>query len=211
MKKTNKTPAKFGIFVFFFFRFVKNIRQTINPFINQNYYGMKKTIFYSIISFTLMLMSFSCDKITTEADYPGVSLYLTKGDYYNLITVGVKDGKIVRGPYTGLRYIVVDGDTVNLKRARLTSNYVLDSEGNSRNDAFLNITFKEYLSKYNGLYIPQDTIWKYMLDLDPYTEFWRAKDNEAFQNRTEISVLDTTGLNQIILEGRIEEYVTRLK
>ncbi len=171
---------------------------------------MKKQLIYTTLSI-LLLVFFSCDKISTEADHPGVCLYLTKGDYYNLITVGIKDGKIVRGTYNALRYIVVDGDTINLKRAKLINNYILDAEGNHKNDAFINVTFNEFITKYDGLYIPQDTIWKYMLDLDPYTEFWRAKDNEAFQNRTEISVLDTIGLNQIILEGRIEEYFTRLK
>ena len=170
---------------------------------------MKKQLIYTTLSI-LLLVFFSCDKISTEADHPGVCLYLTKGDYCNLITVGIKDGKIVRGPYTALRYIVVDGDTINLKRAKLINNYILDAEGNHMNDAFVNIAFNERISKYD-VYIPDDTIWKYMLDLDPYTEFWRAKDNEDFQNRTEISVLDTIGLNQIILEGRIEEYFTRLK
>jgi len=61
------------------------------------------------------------------------------------------------------------------------------------------------------LSFPDDIIWKYLLDLDPYLELWRAKDNEAFQNRTDISVLDTIGLNQIILEGRIKEYFTLIK
>ncbi len=49
-----------------------------------------------------------------------------------------------------------------------------------------------------------------MLDLDPYLEHWRAKDNEAFTRNSHM-LLDTVGLKQIILDGRIEEYFTRLK
>ncbi|HZJ73912.1 MAG TPA: hypothetical protein VFC87_03835 [Perlabentimonas sp.] len=161
-----------------------------------------------------MLMAFSCDKITPEADYKGVSLYRTKGDYFENVVIWMnKDGKIAGNPAFPLSNLyITETDTTNKFRLRIVDGYVLDFEG-TISDAYLSVTYKDYLlwlERYDELAFPDDTIWKYMLDLDPYLEHWRAKDNEAFTRNSHM-LMDTVGLKQIILDGRIEEYFTRIK
>lgn len=168
-----------------------------------------------LLFFTVLLMLSSCDKITTEADYKGVSLYRTNGDYFENVVVWMnKDGGVAGKPGFPLSNLyITETDTINRNRARIVDGYVLDGEGTLR-DAYLSVTYKDYLlwlERYDELSFPDDTIWKYMIDLDPYLELWRAKDNEDFTANSEVSKLDTVGLKQIILDGKIEEYFTRLK
>lgn len=175
---------------------------------------MKKRFFNATFSLILLIIVFSCDKITTEADYKGVSLYRTKGDYFENVVIWMnKDGKIAGKPGFPLSNLyITEDDTINRFRSRIVDGYVLDFEG-TISDAYLSVTYKDYLlwlERYDELAFPDDTIWKYMLDLDPYLEHWRAKDNEAFTRNSHM-LLDTVGLKHIILDGRIEEYFTRLK
>ena len=168
-----------------------------------------------LLFFTVLLMLSSCDKITTEADYKGVSLYRTNGDYFENVVVWMnKDGGVAGKPGFPLSNLyITETDTINMNRARIVDGYVLDGEGTLR-DAYLSVTYKDYLlwlERYDELSFPDDTIWKYMIDLDPYLELWRAKDNEDFTANSEVSKLDTAGLKQIILDDRIEDFFTRLK
>ncbi|MDX9845888.1 MAG: hypothetical protein RBT74_02805 [Tenuifilaceae bacterium] len=172
-------------------------------------------LYTPLLALLLALCLTECDKITTEADYKGVSLYRTKGDYFENVVIWMnKDGKIAGKPGFPLSNLyITEDDTINRFRSRIVDDYVLDGEGTLR-EAYLSVSYKEYLlwlERYDELTFPDDTIWKYMLDLDPYLELWRAKDNEAFLGYTVSSKLDTVGLKQIILNGRIEEYFTRLK
>ncbi len=171
---------------------------------------MKKRTALSIVSLIALFLG-GCDN-KNENDYQGVSLFITKGDYYDFVTVGLRDNQLIRGLYTDLRYTVVGSDTINLRRTRLTNDYIIDVNGDYIHDAFINFRFNDFIKwieTYNSYSLPPDTIWKYMLDKDPYIEFWRVKDNEMFLSPS--GTLDTTGLNQIILDGKIEDYFNRLK
>ncbi|MCK4664519.1 MAG: hypothetical protein KAT68_16740 [Bacteroidales bacterium] len=185
---------------------------------------MKQTKLIYLFIAVMLYASSSCDKIKTEEDqYPGVSVYKTRGDYFDKVTVGIikDENRIFRTPYVRINtpyhsgnLFLTETDTIYKFRKKLVNDYVLDGEGDLEHDAFLNISFKELLiwqEKYGETSFCDDTAWKYMLDKDPYIEFYRAKDNEMFLNPTDTSILDTTGLNQIILENRLEEYFTKLK
>ena len=153
----------------------------------------------------------SCHK--SEALYSGVSVYKARGDYFDKLNVGIKNNKIFRTPYVkvGGNVIITETDTIWKLRKNLVKDYVLESGGNLKYDAFLDISFKELLiwqEKYGETSFCSDTAWKYMLDQDPYIEFYRAKDNEMFTNEGN---LDTTGLNKIILDGKLEKYFNKLK
>ena len=163
---------------------------------------MKQTKLIYLFITVMLCSGSSCVK--TEAQYPGVSVYKTRGDYFDKITVGINDkDKIFRGPFDSFK-----DDTIPKNRARLINGYVLDAEGDLKYDAFLNMSIREYnnwLEEYDMDYLPNDTAWKYMLDKDPYIEYYRAKDRDMFIG------LDTTGLNQIILDGQLEKYFNKLK
>ncbi len=170
---------------------------------------MKKIKFIFPLFFLFFFSSVNCNKKKTEAQYPGISVYKTNSDYLDKITAGIKNNKIYRGPYDDF-YFYTNTDTIFKGRIRLSRNYIIDTEADLIHDAFLDFSFKDFkiwTTKY-GKTLPDDTIWKHILDKDPYVEFYRIKDRDMFFNDGE---LDTTGLNQIILDNELEKYFYKLK
>ena len=86
--------------------------------------------------------------VKTEGYYPGISIYKTNGDYFDLVTIGLKDGKVVRKPgiYFGTSLVFTDTDTIYKSRIRLANGYVLDTQANSV-DSYLKLTWKELFLK----------------------------------------------------------------
>ena len=165
-------------------------------------------------------LSSSCDKLETEADYPGVSIYKTKGDYFNLVDIGMKGDEIYRtnsfynGRYDSYHFIEFkNNDTLYTQRYKLPGDYVLDSEADERYDVFLNMTHKEHLKREIinselglGLAVSDDTLRAYIMDKDPYTEFYR--------NKTDVKRLylsDSLEIKEIILNGEIDKYFEKIK
>lgn len=143
-----------------------------------------------------------------EALYPGISIYKTRGNYYELVTIGMKGDKIFRGSYTSERYKFdySNNDTVYKMRARLIDGYVLDRESSNEYDVFLGLTFKEYMRKETKYgYLPHDSIYKYIIDKDPYTEYYRENRSEGF------SISDTAVINELIRKGELQKYFNREK
>jgi hypothetical protein len=172
---------------------------------------LKKLIFIAIIA--ILSLGISCDKFKADTQYNGVSLYKTKGDYFDKVTVGIKkdENRIFRTSDAYEKVIITETDTIPKFRAKLVNNYVLDGEGDHLYDAFLSLTFKKLIvweDQYGRTSFIADTAWKYVIDKDPYLEFYRAKDNKMFQID---GLLDTAGLNQIIMEDGIDEFFTKLK
>ncbi len=123
---------------------------------------MKKRSFNATFSLILLIIVFSCDKITPEADYKGVSLYRTKGDYFENVVIWMnKDGKIAGKPGFPLSNLYnTEDDTINRFRSRIVDGYVLDFEG-TISDAYLSVTYKDYLlwlERYDEFAFPDDTI-----------------------------------------------------
>jgi hypothetical protein len=168
---------------------------------------MKTTIFkISVILLLFALMGAGCKP---EALYPGISIYKTNGDYYDLVTIGMKGDKIFRTSHLindDYRFDYTNNDTVYNRRTRLINGYVLDRESSSEYDVFLSLTFKEYMSKEtkNG-YLPHDTLYKYIIDKNPYTEYYRESISESF------SISDTAAINELIRKGELEKYFKREK
>ena len=179
---------------------------------------MKHTKLIYLFIAAMLCSASSCHK--TEVPYGGVSVYKTRGDYFDKLNVGIKNNKIFRTPsfFSSIyrdseKKIPFTEDTAYKLRKKLVNDYVLESGGNLKYDAFLDISFKELFKmkeQYGeNYYICIDTAWKHILDRDPYTEFYRVKDNEMFRNLD--GSPDTTGLNQIILDGQLEKYFNKLK
>lgn len=177
-----------------------------------------------ILKLTSVLLFFSfsygCEKIKYEDQYPGVSIYKTKGDYFDLVAVGMKEDRFYRTQIlwnprynSFIKLEIRNNDTIYKFRHRLIDGYVLGGEAGLNTDVFLNITFKEYLKRqlrnYEsgiGAYVPDDTLRKYILDKDPYTEF--------YQNRTgakRLYMRDSLEINEIIENGEIDKYFKKLK
>lgn len=164
----------------------------------------------------IFTLNFSCDVLKTEGDYPGVSIYKTKGDYFNLVDIGMKGDEIYRtcsfwNPrYNSLtKMIIRDNDTIYSFRCKLVNGYVLDAEADENTDVFISMTNKDHLvwqiANEIGA-IPHDTLRKYILDKAPYIEFYR--------NRTDVKRLymeDSLEINEIIKNGEIDKYFEKLK
>lgn len=168
----------------------------------------------------IFTLSFSCDILKTEDDYPGVSIYKTKGDYFNLVDIGMKGDKIFRtnsfwnsrnNSYHFLEFR--NNDTIYTQRYRLQNGYILDSEASLDHDVFVDLTHKEHLKREKinsglglGVAVPQDTLRKHILDQDPYTKFYK--------NRTDVKRLyieDSLEINEIIKNGEIDKYFEKIK
>ena len=172
---------------------------------------------YVIILLTAFFVG--CNILGTEDQAPGIALYKTKGDYFDLVNIGMKGNKIYMLPtYWNPRYNrilnmeIKNNDTIYTGRCRLPNGYVLDAGGGLK-VAFLKMTFKEYLQRQItnaeselGVIIPEDTLRKYILDKDPYLEY--------YQNKTEVKRLklsDSLEIREIILNGEIHKYFDKLK
>lgn len=180
-----------------------------NQFVYQilNPKTMKSTILkISVFILLLALVGAGCKP---EALYPGISIYKTKGDYYDLVTIGMKGDKIFR-TYDLIdnkgRFNYTGNDTVYKRRARLIDGYVLDTESSEEHDVFLGLTFKEYIRKETKYgYLPHDSLYKYIIDKNPYTEYYRDKISEGF------SISDTAAINELIRKGELQKYFNREK
>ena len=173
---------------------------------------MSNTILRLNTCVTFLLLSvISCNN--EQALAPGISLYKTRGDYFDLADIGMKGDQITRLPdyYARFsRFIITDTDTVYKNRAKLINGYILDVEADETRDVFLDLTFKQYMALASRGHLREDTLKKYILDKDPYVEFYRDIANpRRFDN--DIEYIDTSEINQIIGEGKIEEFFTRLK
>ncbi len=144
---------------------------------------------------------------------PGIAIYKTNGNYFNLVDVGMKGDKFFRTEsFWNRRYntldklIVEDNDTIYKYRWRLIDGYILDKEADCRYDVFLSLTFKEYLLKEIGLgqNLSHDTLKKYILDKDPFTEFYSSESKPYYS-------IDTAEFNSIIRNGELGKYFERLK
>jgi hypothetical protein len=166
-----------------------------------------------IILILIFPLSFGCDLIKTEADSPGISIYKTRSDYFNLITVGMKRDQVFRiynywsANDTFERMAVIGNDTVYKRRYKLPNGYVLDEEADERYDVFLNITCKEqFYREMHGIAFTNDTIKKYIIDKDPYLEYYRFK-----KDLPAMWIEDSLKIKQIILDGEIDKYFEKVK
>lgn len=181
---------------------------------------MKSNIFKLLFILLFSGLHFSCDIISTEADYPGVSIYKTRGDYFNLVDIGMRGDEIYRtnsfwnGRYNSYQSIEFkNNDTLYTKRYKLPNGYILDSEAVEKYDVFINMTHKEHLKreiensdKGIGIAVQHDTLRKFILDRDPYIEFYR---NKADIKRLYLS--DSIEIKEIILKGEIDKYFEKIK
>lgn len=160
------------------------------------------------------ILNYSCDNLTsTESDSPGISVYKTKGDYFNLITVGMKGDQIFRtynywnANITFERMVVSSNDTVYQHRYKLPNGYVLDAEADERYDVFLSITCKEkFYREMHGVAFTEDSIRKYIIDKDPYIEYYRLR-----KNLPAMFVKDSLKIKRILLDGELDKYFEKVK
>lgn len=172
-----------------------------------------KPFFYIII---LSFAATNCDPFTYQDIAPGISIYKTSSDYFTLTDIGMKGDRIFRtSSYSQewSKFYFRDNDTIYKYRERLIDGYILDFEADDRYDVFLNLSFKECMNlevKYNQPCLLDDTLRNYIIDKDPYIEYYRDMANPRLFSHI-VGKVDTSEINQIIRDGKLEQYFTRLK
>ena len=147
------------------------------------------------------------------SNHPGVSIYKTKADYFNYISVEVlPDGRLNRIPDYLLtdRRIKVDqkGKITPDFRWYIENGYIVDLEGYS-DASFTDINIQEYVD-YNATHKvacwPDELIKPRIIDTNPFTEFY-------YMGCLDCKVIKLTlgEINEMIKNGTIEKYFTKLK
>jgi hypothetical protein len=178
---------------------------------------MNKQLVKIILLFIFYTILYTgCELFKNESIAPGISIYKTRGDYFDLVTIGMKGEIIFRRSSFSLdkyRFIFSDTDTIYKFRIRLINGYILSFEADEKYDVFLDLTFKQHIlleKKTGHNTLSDDTLVNHILDKNPYIEFYRDKaDPRRFSNIPEN--VDTSEINKIIKDGKIEQYFTRIK
>lgn len=175
---------------------------------------IKSKITILLIGITFMFTGYNCQKVGDTA--PGLSIYKTKGDYFNYVSVSKEGDRIIFRPgYYNPRYNTVDTrlkisdtDTIYTRRAKLIDGYVISAEIGEES-VFVDFTFAEYLKFEieNDGGIPSDSLLlASILDEDPFIELYYDSNRPR---KYEIS--DTALINQMIIDGELEKYFERIK
>jgi len=177
---------------------------------------MKINHFTLIISLVIInLVCNSCEPFFKPALPPGISIYKTNGDYFDLVTIGMKGDRIFRtSNYSGElhKFNIAGGDTIYKYRIKLTNDYILSFEADSRYDVFLDITFKQHMS-LDMIYpsgIPHEILASHILDKSPYSVYYRDTA-EPRQFEQTLEMVDTSEINQIIREGKLDQFFEKLR
>ncbi len=158
----------------------------------------------------IFAFSFGCDWMYVQPVTGGVFLYKTKGDYRYLYDIYMSGNEISAVNFWGhgnTIFASLDKDTIYDGRQKVVHGFILDEDANLA-DVYLSLTHKEIVLKEivtnnPGKPLPDDTLRKYILDKDPYLEFYECT--------TTLKLGDSVKINQIILRGEIEKYFKRLK
>ena len=109
---------------------------------------------------------------------PGLTVYKTKGNYRNLVPVGLSDdrSRIISYPAPG-DIKIADG---YLKPSKLAKGYLLDNQGIGENVAFLCITYEEYA---NMSQVPsRSELYTKIVDKDPLLELYHCGERTGKQS-----------------------------
>jgi len=131
-----------------------------------------------------------------ETAGPPTNIYKTKGDYYNLVPIGLSENKSQILMYPDIRDVYYKGQLAY--PTRLNQGYLLDNRGIFKTSAFLNITYEEYSKLPNT---PSTTeLFGMILDGSPFTEFYYCGDRYQFNEDNEVAEI-----NAIIDSGQLSK------
>lgn len=170
---------------------------------------MKTTILRLSTIFLLFNLLNSCDWMYNSPETKFVWVYKTKGDYRHLYTIrlsGEEESGVNLWTRDKTLWSGLNEDTIYKWRQNAANGYVISGPA-KLTDIYLSLTYKEVLLKEiamnnPGKPLPNDTLLKYVLDTNPYLEFYRC---------TNLGLEDSVKINEIIRNGEIEKYFERLK
>ena len=152
--------------------------------------------------FIFISLSFSCESGSDIDEM--IYVYKTKADYTKNVCVELDPDK------TKVTSFYAPNSINSRWPVRLTDNYVLNGTLGS-NSGFLSITNEEYNQNYSAS-PGADSLYKLLLDDDPYIEFYEFNDTKnVFYNESGANGIDTAYINHLIREDNLEKYFIRIK
>jgi len=157
---------------------------------------IKKLLFVTMI--TTCLLS-SCKKKFVDDFVIQVYKFEDNKDYSLYVPVGLSEDKtkITSAPGTSSRWPI-----------KLFANYYLNGSMGV-NSGYLSITKEEY--NLFEIKPSVDSMYSYIVDVDPYSEFYLSIDGDIFKNENSIYGIDTALINSLIRLDELEKYFVRLK
>jgi hypothetical protein len=152
----------------------------------------------------LLFFVFTCFFITNcdKDGYITLLVYKTKADYSDKVTVKLSPDKD--------KVVGFPGPWNHDERwpMKLANGYLLHGVFGGLYTGITSLTWEEY-SKYPTASLTPDSLYKLLIDKDPFLEYYSFEDHTGiFINEAGI---DTARLNNIIITGELEKYFTRLK
>ena len=144
---------------------------------------------------------------------PGISIYKTRGNYFNNVSIKIDSTNHVTMDFGYTKNdsrisISNDGKTTFTNRWYLKSGFIVAKEIYI-DQSFTNISIGEYVnytSKYNSGAWTDELLLARIIDRDPFLSFYH------FDGVYQMEMKFTLGeLNQMIENGTIEDYFTKLK
>lgn len=179
-----------------------------------------KILKLSTVILLFAFISAGCQK--DEIDYadegieisslPDISIYKTKNDYRDKLTVCLDtNGNITCTPLFGDNPNIVsknkNGDFILKRRYFLKSGYILEDISFDR--VFTDITITEMVetySEFGAVYWSPERYLDRIIDRDPFTEYYHLNGIGK-----EVQIFTIGEINEMLENGTIEDYFTRIK
>ncbi len=142
----------------------------------------------------------SCEKVKEKDTTIQIYKFESGMDYSNYVPVEltIDKTKITSNP-----------SEVNSRwPVKLVSGYYLNGSMGV-NSGYLSLTVEEYNS-YDIL-PGVDSLFKLLVEKDPYLEYYQRNDDGTFRDENGAYGIDTTFINDLIRQEKLEEYFDRLK
>lgn len=153
------------------------------------------------------------ESIEVYSSSPGIAIYKTRGDYFNLVDLKVDSSNnitMVRAYITGDPRVLIDKNGIMTfsNRWRLKSGYIVATEVWLKY-SFTNITLKEYVdytTKHNSGAWTSEMLLPRIIDRDPFLTYYHLSGINQGEKKFTLGEL-----NDMIEKGTIEEQFTKLK
>ena len=166
-----------------------------------------------IIKYILIILFISClpgcEIFQPYHDHFSLEIYKTKKDYTNNAFVQLSEDKTTIGgtPFK----LGQENNNLNHYPIKLKKGYLFFGTLGP-NTAYLSISIAEWDSLIEiNQKLSDDSIYKLIIDDDPFLEYYFRKDGNEFWNPDLTPPFDTARLNKLIMENKLEKYFERLK
>lgn len=150
-----------------------------------------------ITLFIGILIMYSCEKIGTQDKSMSIYKFKSGKDYSNNVPVSLSNDrtKITSAP-----------GPIDYWPMKLANGYYLNGTM-GLNSGYLSLTKEQYNADIPGI----DSMYNYLIDRDPYQEYYLTEDGDIFTEQGGPHGIDTAFLNDLIRDGKLEKYFERLK